>query len=184
MNLIILAVIVIAIFVFVSVYNSLVRLKIQIDRSWANIDVILKQRFEEIPQLVQVLEQYVTYENKILTKLIEARKHYSSAQSIKDKIDSSAEASLAFNGLLALGENYPELKSNANFLKLQTRVSDLEDQLSDRREHYNEAVTNFNTRIEQIPDVFIARSLNYQPKEMFQVTEVEKQKPSLKLNLP
>ncbi len=183
MSLVILAIIIVAIFAFVSVYNSLVRLKNQVDRSWANIDVILKQRFEEIPQLIQVIEQYVTYENKILTKLVEARKHYSSAQSVKDKIDSSQEASFAFKGLLALGESYPELKSNANFLKLQTRVSDLEDQLSDRREHYNEAVTNFNTRIEQIPDVIVARTLNYQPKELFQVAEEEKQKPSLKMNL-
>ncbi len=184
MNLIILGIVTVIIFVFVSIYNSLIRLKNQIDRSWSNIEVILKQRFDEIPQLVQIIEQFVNYENKILSKLIEARKNYSSAQTIKDKMDSSQRMSMAFTGLLALSENYPELKSNENFKQLQNRISDLENQLADRREHYNESVTNFNTRIEQIPDVIVARSLNYLPKEMFKVAEEEKQKPNLKMNLP
>lgn len=184
MNFIILGFVVVVIFIFVSIYNSLVRLKNQIDRSWSNIDVILKQRFDEISQLIQVVEQYVTYENQILSKLIEARKNYSSANTVKDKMDSSQGMSMAFKGLLALGESYPELKSNENFKQLQGRVSDLENQLADRREHYNEAVTNFNTRIEQIPDVIVARSLNYTAKEMFKVTEVERQQPSLKMKLP
>ena len=184
MGLIIIAVMVIVVFAFVSIYNSLIRLKNQIDRSWANIEVLLKQRFDEIPQLIQVIEQYVTYENKILSNLIEARKNYSSAQTVKDKMESSATATKAFGGLLALGESYPELKSNENFRQLQSRISDLENQLSDRRENYNESVTNFNTRIEQIPDVIVARTLNYMPRELFKVTEEEMKKPLLKMNLP
>jgi len=175
---------VIVVFAFVSIYNSLIRLKNQIDRAWSNIEVILKQRFDEIPQLIQVIEQYVTYENRILSKLIEARKNYTSASTVKDKIESSAAATQAFGGLLALGESYPELKSNENFKQLQGRISDLENQLSDRRESYNEAATNFNTRIEQIPDVIVARTLNYASRELFKVTEEEKKKPLIKINLP
>jgi LemA protein len=178
------ALIVFVIFIFSSVYNSLIRLKNQVDRSWANIDVLLKQRYDEIPQLVQVIEQYVGYENKILSKLMEARKSYSTSQSVKEKMNSSEGMSLAFNGLLALGENYPDLKSNDNFKQLQNRVSDLESQLSDRRETYNDAATNFNTRIEQIPDIIVARSLNYQAREMFKMEPLEKQKPKLKMKLP
>lgn len=184
MGLIIVGIIVVVIFAFVSVYNSLIRLKNQIDRSWANIEVILKQRFDEIPQLIQILEQYVGYENRILTKLMEARKNFGAAQNVKDKMDSSTRATQAFSGLLALGESYPELKSNANFTQLQGRISDLENQLSDRRESYNETVTNFNTRIQQIPDVIVASALSYTPRELFKVSDEEKQKPSLKLNLP
>lgn len=184
MSLIILAVLIVIVFGFISIYNSLIRLKNQIDRAWSNIEVILKQRFDEIPQLVQVLEQFVNYENQILSKLMEARTHYSSAKTVKDKMGSSEDMSLAFQGLLALSESYPELKSNENFRQLQNRVSDLEHQLSDRRETYNDSVTNFNTRIEQIPDVLVARIFNYTSREMFQVSEHEMQKPSLQMKLP
>ena len=184
MNLIIIAVIIILVLAFVSIYNSLIRLRNQVDRAWANIDVLLKQRFDEIPQLVQVIEQYVNYENSIITKLVDARKNYASARSVHEKMESSQQASSAFQGLLALGENYPELRSNDNFKQLQSRISDLENQLSDRRESYNETVTNFNTRIMQLPDVLIARILNYMPLDMFRVSEEEKQKPNLKMKLP
>jgi LemA protein len=92
--------------------------------------------------------------------------------------------SFALQGVIAIGEAYPELKANENFVQLQTRVSALENMISDRRESYNEAVANFNTRIDQFPDVFAARILNYQRQDMFQATEAERQAPSLKMNLP
>lgn len=170
--------------IVIGIYNGLVSLRQQVDRAWANIDVILKQRFDEIPQIVQVLEQFVGYEKGVINNLVEARKHYGQAQSVDEKIKASGELSMAFKGVIAIGEGYPELKSNQNFLHLQGRVSSLEESLADRRELYNEVVTNFNTRLEQIPDVFVARMLAYTPRQLFQVTEAEKQRPSLKLNLP
>lgn len=168
----------------IGIYNGLVSLRQQIDRAWANIDVILKQRFDEIPQIVQVLEQFVAYEKSVINNLVEARKHYGQAQNVDDKIKASGEMSMALKGVFAIGEGYPELKSNQNFLQLQGRVSGLEESLADRRELYNEVVTNFNTRIEQIPDLFVARLLAYGPRQLFQVSEAEKARPSLKLNLP
>lgn len=168
----------------INIYNNLVRLKNQVQRAWANIDVILKQRFDEIPQLVQVIEQYANYEAGILNKLADARAHYGSARSVEEKIKSSQEMSLALSGVLAIGEAYPELKANQNFINLQTRVSSLETTLSDRRETYNEVVTNFNTRLEQFPDVLAARILGYKEQMLFKVEESEKQKPSLKMDLP
>lgn len=87
-------------------------------------------------------------------------------------------------GILAIGESYPELKANENFKDLQNRISQLETTLSDRREIYNESVANFNTRIEQFPDILAANLLGYQRQTMFQVTEIEKQMPSVKMNLP
>lgn len=169
---------------FVNVYNGLVSLRSQLERAWSNIDVILKQRFEEIPQLIQVIEQYAGYEAGVIEKLSQARSRYGQAGSVGDKIKASQELSVALSGVIAIGEAYPELKANTNFNQLQNRISTLESTISDRRETYNETVANFNTRIDQIPDVFVARFLNYQRQEMFKVLETEKVAPSLKMNLP
>jgi LemA protein len=168
----------------IGIYNGLVSLRQQVDRAWANIDVLLKQRFDEIPQIVEVLEQFVGYEQGVIKNLADARKHYGSAENVADKIKASGELSLAFRGIMAIGEGYPELKSNNNFLHLQSRISGLEDSLSDRREQYNETVTNFNTRIEQFPDLFFARMLAYTARALYKVEEREKVRPSLKLNVP
>ncbi|MBK9322939.1 MAG: LemA family protein [Bdellovibrionaceae bacterium] len=167
-----------------NVYNALVRLRNQLERAWANIDVILKQRSDEIPNLVQVIEQYAGYEAGLLQKLADARSNYGRAQNVDEKIRSSNEMALALSGVFAIGEAYPELKANENFNTLQQRISQLETTLADRREVYNETVANFNTRLDQFPDVIAARILNYQRQTMFQVSEAEKQMPNLKMNLP
>jgi LemA protein len=166
----------------IGIYNNLVSLRQQVERAWANIDVILKQRFDEIPQLIEIAEQFVKYEKGVLERLIEARKNYGAAKSVDDKIDAAKKMSGAIQGIFALGEAYPELKSNTQFLQLQTRVSALENQLSDRRELYNETVTNLNTRIAQIPDTFFAGMLGYHPVKLFNVDPAEKARPSLKIN--
>ena len=172
------------VFMSVNIYNGLVSLKKQVERAWSNIDVILKQRFDEIPQLVQVIEQYAGYESSVLKNLSEARKSYGQTQNIHDKIEASQAMTVALKGIAAIGESYPELKSNQNFVQLQERISSLESTVADRREIYNESVTNFNTRIEQIPDVFVARFLNYKSFELYQVDPSEKARPNLKMNIP
>lgn len=187
MFLVVLAVIaivaVIILYMGVGIYNALVSLKNQIDRSWANVEVILKQRFDEIPQLVQVVEQYAGYEQSTLKKVIEARNAYQQAQTTEQKVGAANEMSRAFGGLLALGEAYPELKANTNFVHLQSRVSELENQISDRREQFNETVTNFNTRILQIPDLFFARMLGYTSQSLYKVDPSQLERPNLKMNL-
>lgn len=169
---------------FVTIYNGLVSLKNEIERAWANIDVLLKQRFDEIPKIISVVESYSQYEQNTLDKLFKAREHYFGSKSVNEKAQSSNELSSALKGVFALGEAYPELKANQNFLQLQSRISTLEESLADRREFYNSATTNYNTRIEQIPDVFVARSLNYQRKELFQVSNEERQDVQVKIKLP
>lgn len=169
---------------FASMYNRLVALRHQLERAWANIDVLLKQRFDELPQLMRVIEQYAGYEAGILKELAAARSLYGSAASVDDKIRAATDCSLAFRGLAALGEAYPELKANQSFLQLQTRVSELENAIADRRESYNECVANFNARIEQFPDLFAASLLGYQRQNLYQVAEAEKQQPNLTMNLP
>lgn len=167
----------------VIIYNNLVSLKKQMERAWSNIEILLKQRFDEIPQLIQVVEQYASYEQKTLQRMIEARQTYSQAESLDSKIQASNEMSVALKGLVALGEAYPDLKANQSFLQLQNRASELESQIADRREFFNETVTNFNTRIEQIPDLFVARFLGYSEKTLYRPPEQELSRPSLKLSV-
>ncbi len=171
-------------FMFMNIYNGLVFLRTQLERAWSNIDVILKQRYDEIPQLIQVVEQYAGYESSVLKNLVEARTRYGSARSVDEKIQASQSLSLALGGIMALGEAYPDLKSNENFLHLQKRISELENTISDRRESYNDAVANFNARIEQFPDLFAARMLNYKRQTHFEASTQERTPPSLKMNLP
>lgn len=173
----------VGILILIGAYNSLVTLKTEVDRAWANIDVILKQRFDELPKLIEVIEQYVQYERDVLDQLIEARKHYMSSQNPADKIKASQEMNVALGSVLALEENYPDLKANNNFIQLQTRVSQLEEAISDRRETYNEYVANFNARIMQIPEVLFAGLLGFRSAEMYRVAETDKVSPSLKMNL-
>ncbi|MBS1971005.1 MAG: LemA family protein [Bdellovibrionales bacterium] len=176
-------VVLVILFMGVSVYNGLVSQKNQMDRAWANIEVILKQRFDEIPQLIEVIEQYASYEQNTLKKVIEARNHYSAANSIDSKIAASNEMSMALKGIVALGEAYPDLKANQSFVQLQSRVSELEGLIADRREFFNETVTNFNTRIAQIPDMFFANMLGYTEKPMYHPPASETTRPSLKMNI-
>jgi LemA protein len=175
--------VVVAIAAGITIYNNLVSLKKQIDRTWTNIEILLKQRFDEIPQIIQVVEQYASYEQKTLQRVIEARNTYSQATNVDTKIQASNEMSMALKGLVALGEAYPDLKANQSFLQLQNRASELEGQIADRREVFNETVTNFNTRIEQIPDVFVARVLGYTEKPLYRPPAEEMTRPSLKLNV-
>jgi LemA protein len=172
------------IFLGINIYNGLVRLRNQLERSWANIDVILKQRSDEIPRLVEIIEQYAHYEAGLIQKLADARTQYGRSYTVAEKIKSSNEMTQVLGGLLAFSEAYPELKANQNFTDLQNRISQLESTLADRREVYNETVANFNSRLEQFPDIFAARLLNYQRQTMFQVTESERQLPSVQMKLP
>ena len=111
-----------------------------------------------------------------------ARTEMVSGKSIEDQIEASNQVSAGLQGLLAVGEAYPEIKSNANFMQIQTRISGLEESLADRREYYNSATNNFNVRIQQIPYVFIANMLQYQKQPLFEVKEFEKEYPDLKIN--
>ena len=170
------------VFYFITVNNSLVTLKNQVQKSWANIDVILKQRFDEIPQLIEILNQYITHEKNILNQVIQARTMYGQARNENEKIKASQQLTNAFNGIIAIAEAYPELKSNNNFTQLQSRVSELEESLTHRREHYNDTVTNYNTLIEQFPSSIVANMSNHKIKNLFEVAHSEKAKPSLKIN--
>ncbi|GJL79291.1 MAG: hypothetical protein NPINA01_22800 [Nitrospinaceae bacterium] len=169
---------------FFIIYNGLIALKENIQKSWSNIDVILKQRYEELPKLISVCESSAEFEKGILDRLMRAREKYFNADTVSKKAEASGQISSALQGIFALAENYPDLKTNQHFMQLQTRISHLEDSLSDRREFYNDSVNNYNIRIQQIPDLFVANLLKYDREDQFQVQEFERQDVDIQIQLP
>ena len=165
----------------VAQYNSLVQLKNDIDKAWANIDVLLKQRHDELPKLIETCKGYMQYEQKTFQLVVEARNAYQSATTVRDKTQADNMVTGALKTLFAVAENYPDLKANSNFLQLQSRITDLEEKIADRREFYNDSVNSYNIRIQQLPDVFIARLINFQPHELFTVTEEDRRDVEVKL---
>ncbi len=158
----------------VGIYNGLVTLQENISQAWSNIDVLLKQRHDEIPKLVKVCEGYMKHERQTLQEVIAARQGALKAKGMGAMASAEAVIQRALGGLFALVENYPELKANQNFLGLQRRVTAIEEQIADRREFYNASVNNYNIRIRQIPDIFVARFLNYEERELFKAAEADR----------
>lgn len=161
----------------VVVYNGLVALKHSVSKGFANIDVLLKQRHDELPKLVETCKQYMQYEQQTLERVISARSRVAQAQQSHDIAAlGSAEGELraGLGHLFALAENYPDLKTNDTFRQLQDRISGLENAIADRREIYNEAVNNNNVRIEQFPDAVLAHLFNFKPFQLLQFSSEEK----------
>lgn len=163
-------------------YNGLVALRNDIDKSWANIDVLLKQRHDEVPRLVDVCKGYMRYEQETLKSLIEARSRYLSAATLSQKAQASGSLTASVNKLFAVAENYPALQANVSFLELQKRITELESQIADRREFFNDAINLFNTRIQQMPDAVVARIFGMKPRVMFRATPIEGAPPRVALN--
>ncbi len=160
----------------VGLYNSLVRLKHGVTKAWSNIDVLLKQRHEELPKLVETCKQYMNYERDTLEAVISARSAVFKANEQHDVgALGLAETGLraGLGKLFALAENYPQLKANESFQLLQQRISQLETSIADRRELYNEAVNLNNVRIEQFPDVLIANMFGFKAAELLRFSEAE-----------
>jgi LemA protein len=169
---------------FVAVYNGLIVLSRNIDKAWANIDVLLKQRHDEIPKLIKVCEGYMKYERETLQKITEARTACINAKSVGELSQAEGDLARSLKTLFAVAENYPDLKANQNFTQLQQRVSYLESQIADRRELYNDSVNNYNIRINQIPDMFVARMLSMQSKELFKAAEEDRKDVDIKFDPP
>ena len=164
------------------IYNELVRLRNDNDRAWANIDVLLKQRHDEIPNLVETVKGYMQHERQTLLAVTQARTASMSAATVGQKAQADLLVAGALRGLFAVAESYPDLKANQNFLKLQTRISELEERIADRREFFNDDVNTYNTRIKQVPDMFLANMMNLKARDMFKVSEEERQAIEVKLS--
>ncbi|MBN1502540.1 LemA family protein [Candidatus Woesearchaeota archaeon] len=155
-------------------YNSLIRLKNDIKKAWANIDVLLKQRSDELPKLVSSVKGYMKHEKTVLENLTKARTSLMNAKTIEEKAKADNIISGALKSLFAVAENYPNLKANENFMQLQKRISGIENELADRREFYNDAVNTFNIRIASFPDMIIAGMMGLREQDMFKVSEEDK----------
>ena len=176
-SLIILGGIVVAAVYGVMLYNGLVQVKHAVAKAWANIDVLLKQRHDELPKLVETCKQYKQFEQETLQRVIEARSRVQTARESQNvPALGQAEGALraGLGQLFALAEAYPDLKTNENFLQLQTRITTLENGIADRRELYNESVNINNVRIEQFPDALVARLFGFSAKPLLEFASAEK----------
>ncbi len=176
-SIIFLAVVVVLAIYIVSIYNHLVRLKHNVSKAWSNIDVLLKQRHDEIPKLVDTCKQYMKFEQETLEKVMQARSQVSEARKNQDVPGLGlAEGALrmGLGQLFALAEDYPELRANENFQHLQGRISTLENTIADRREFYNESVNINNIGIETFPDLIVARLFSFSPRDLldFEAREI------------
>lgn len=166
---------------FITIYNSLVRLRNDMDKAWSNIDVLLKQRHDELPKLIETCRGYMQYEQKTFQLIVEARTAFMKATTVPEKAQADNLISGALKTLFAVSENYPELKANNNFMQLQKRISELEERIADRREFFNDDVNTYNIRIQQLPDVFVARMMSLQRRDLFKVTEEDRRDVEVKL---
>lgn len=175
-NFVVLGVLVALVLYGIILYNQLVALKHNVDKAWSNIDVLLKQRHDELPKLVETCKQYMKYEQDTLERVMQARAQVSAARERGDVTalgPAETELRLGLGNLFAVAEAYPDLKANDTFKHLQGRVTGLENAIADRREFYNESVNQNNIRIEQFPDVVIARMFNFNAKPLLIFSEEE-----------
>jgi len=153
----------------IGAYNALVALNNTLDQAWANIDVLLKQRRDELTKLIDTVKGVKDFEQGTLVALTQARGRAESAQGTAASVAAAGAESSAMRGFFAVAEAYPQLQADANFKELQQRISAIETSIADRREVFNEAVNNFNTRIAQFPDSIFAGMLGYRRHEYFKV---------------
>jgi len=160
------------VFAIIAMYNGMVRKKIQIDNAWSDISVFLKKRFDLIPNLVNTVKGYAAHESQTLEK-VQARNAAVAAPSADVAAVASANQGLtgALRGLLAIAENYPDLKANAQFLELQQALQGIEGELGNARRFYNATVRDYNTTIQQFPGSIIANMGNFKPRDFFELED-------------
>jgi LemA protein len=168
---IILAIVVILVIWIIGMYNGLVKLKIKVDNSWSDIRVYLKKRYDLIPNLVNTVKGYAAHESQTFEKVTQAR---NAAVSVApNDVQGAAEANQALGGalrgLLAIAENYPDLKANQNFLELQSALQSIEGDLGNARRYYNATVRDYNTAIQQFPGVIVANMTGFKAREFYEL---------------
>ena len=162
----------IAIF-FIVVYNGLVKARQKVRNAWSQIDVQLQRRFDLIPNLVECVKGYMTHEESTLAKVTELRTSWANATTVDEKAKLESELSGAFKTIMAVSENYPDLKANQNFLSLQNDLKDTENKISYARQFYNDTVTMYNTSLEVFPKNFVGSMFKFKPEALFEVSSSE-----------
>lgn len=171
-----LIIIVLLVLAIISMYNSLVRLRQKVKNSWSQIDVQLQRRFDLIPNLVETVKGYMEHEKDVLTKVTELRTSWANAGSVAEKADLDSQLSGALKTIMAVSENYPDLKANQNFSELQQELQNTENKISFSRQFYNDSVTMYNTKLEVFPSNLIASMFGFKPEDLFKAESDEARK--------
>jgi LemA protein len=181
----VLGVLVLLVFLLVGLYNSLVRLNVQCDNAWADIDVQLKRRYDLVPNLVESVKGYAAHEKGTLEAVINARNRAMSATGPADKAQAENVLSGALKSLFALAEAYPQLRAVESFTSLQSSLSEIEDTVQNARRYYNAVVRDLNIKIQQFPTNMVAGMLGFKTREFFELTAAaEREAPKVSFNTP
>ncbi len=175
---IIIAILIIAI---IAIYNNLVTLRQKVKNSWSQIDVQLQRRFDLIPNLVETVKAYMKHEDAVLTKVAELRTSWAGANSISEKAKLDNELSATLKSIMAVSENYPDLKANQNFSELQQELQNTENKISFSRQFYNDSVTLYNTKLEVFPSNILASMFGFKPEDLF-ATDSEEARQNVKID--
>ena len=176
MGWIILAIVVIIVIAIISMYNGLVSARVKVDNAWSQIDVQLQRRFDLIPNFVETVKGYMTHESETFEKIAALRTSWANSSSVGEKAKLDGELSGALKTIMAVSENYPELKANTNFSELSEELRNTENKISFSRQFYNDSVTMYNTKLELFPSNIIAGMFNFTPRELFAAESDEARK--------
>ena len=173
---IILAIVVILVIAVIGMYNGLVQSKIKVDNAWSQIDVQLQRRFDLIPNFVETVKGYMIHEKETFTKIAELRTSWANTQNVSEKADLNNQLSGALKTIMAVSENYPELKANQNFADLSEELRNTENKISFSRQFYNDTVTMYNTKLQIFPSNIIASMFNFTARDLFEAESNEARK--------
>ena len=173
---IILGIVVVLLIAVIGMYNSLVQSKIKVDNAWSQIDVQLQRRFDLIPNFVETVKGYMTHEKETFEKIASLRTSWANANSVSEKAELDNQLSTTLKTIMAVSENYPELKANQNFSELSEELRNTENKISFSRQFYNDTVTMYNQKLQIFPSNIIANMFNFTPRELFTVDNAEARK--------
>ena len=176
MGWIILAIVVVIAIVLVVIYNQLVTLRQRVQNAWSQIDVQLQRRFDLIPNLVETVKGYMTHEQETLTKVTDLRSSWADAKTVEQKAELEGQLTDTLKTIMAVAENYPNLKADQSFNNLQTELSDTENKISYSRQFYNDTVTMYNTKLETFPSNLVASMFGFKASTLFNVDNDEAKK--------
>ena len=173
---VILAIVVVLIIAVIVIYNNLVTLRQRVKNAWSQIDVQLQRRFDLIPNLVETVKGYMEHESEVLTRVAELRTSWASAKTVDEKAKLDNQLSESLKTIMAVAENYPDLKANQNFNELQTELTNTENKISYSRQFYNDTVTRYNTKLEVFPSNIVASMFHFTAEKLFEVDNQEDRK--------
>lgn len=173
---IILVIVILLVIAIIGMYNGLVQAKVKVDNAWSQIDVQLQRRFDLIPNFVETVKGYMTHEKETFEKITALRTSWANASSVSEKADLDNQLSTSLKTIMAVSENYPELKANQNFSELSEELRNTENKISFSRQFYNDTVTMYNTKLQVFPSNIIAGMFNFKSRDLFKAESDEARK--------